>query len=633
MQLCFENLRPGHLPLVGFALLAGWKVSAFDHDLRLRTRPVIGAIARRGLVKRITTWAWGTSHSDAIAWADRIVDQMHDHAAIVAAKQMYGSNDIQLVFKRCLAERLAQTFEMAERFRRDDADKLLGPTLLVTDKMSSDLKLLRKYGWQRALVPPQVRLLPLGGWLAMATRLGRLARTVAAAAIRLALQIRRGSPPQPAHRPIAWAVTSAFQTRFQGPRRFDFVIDGDTVQQADVAFLLEAPLGGSTIAAVRAAGRTVIDVSDSGSIRHFLRKNLSGPWLARAASSLVPFVLHGWREQFITEGVQASLGNFLFWNAVLAHVHFDKYVCANKEHRSQIALCVLLQSRGVRTVAYSQWIGGPYQLIAPYDQKNVMWSFLNFDVHVLNNAAMRDNFRTHGQRVGRYELVGNLFSELVIAARKKKPASTKMRVAVFDTTFIDEPEFFSNFDDYALFLGDLARLAAERPLCEFLFKPSKNIAFYVDARSAWSRPEHGATLVELHKKYAALPNVRFLEFDTDPVDAIADANAVVTHCFSSPTADALGARVPAIWYGSTDKYQAFPFGRLRGAHVHGYAALVAKIDGLLAGQCTTWEEPAFAQLIDPYCDGLALTRLRQVLQDLPVVVPRTDVLPPQAVGA
>jgi len=615
MTLCFEKLSLRHVPLALLARAFSWRVAAFDQDFTLRTRRTVAWLELNGIVSRLLTFPFGTSHSDAIDWADQIIGRHDIHRAIRSSVTLYRSGDILLVFKRCLAERLSRSLEVVDYFQRKTDRHLDGTIWLVAPRLSADLSLLRRHGWSGKALPDDVHIVWSSGFGALLSRAFANGLFLTSAILKIGSQIFRRANVNPLVVNTAVAISSPFQLKFQGPRRFDFLTDGSKKDRDDFSFLIELPLGSQVKTRLFDSDRKIVDITGPLQLGFFFKSNVAGPWVRQLARTVLPLFFFGWRHFFIAEGVRTTVGGYVFWNSVLSHVRFDHYVCTNKEHRMQIAGSVLMRAVGIKTTAFSQFIGGPYQLTSPYDRRNAYWSFLSFDVYALNNAAMVECFRMHRQSVGQYAVIGNIFSDLICQARNGlQKASSPQVISIFDTTFVDAPAVVSTFDDCIAFLIDMIKLANSRPDVKFVFKPSKKDSYFTDPHTAWSSAERGQKIVDLRRRFAALQNVHVLDDAADPVSVIADSNLTITHCFSSPTADALAAGVSAIWYEATGKLRDFPFAHLKGAVVHGYDELVARLGHLLGGRGLAWESHEFGRMIDPYRDGNSLERLRSLLK-------------------
>ena len=90
--------------------------------------------------------------------------------------------------------------------------------------------------------------------------------------------------------------------------------------------------------------------------------------------------------------------------------------------------------------------------------------------------------------------------------------------------------------------------------------------------------EKGFNIVRLRHELNLLPNAVMLDDNSDVVELIGISDIVFTNCFSSPTADALLANIPAFWYQATTDVSFSILNKIPGLVVNGYKALVEKIN-------------------------------------------------------
>ena len=107
----------------------------------------------------------------------------------------------------------------------------------------------------------------------------------------------------------------------------------------------------------------------------------------------------------------------------------------------------------------------------------------------------------------------------------------------------------------------------------------------------------------------------FLDFSFNNF-IIAGSDVIITHCMSSPTAEALGAGKKAFWYESGHKHAGIDYDQVPGLVVHGYEALSRRVRELLEMPDDGYErylQESIRGKIDSYLDGKALTRFKDLL--------------------
>jgi hypothetical protein len=188
-----------------------------------------------------------------------------------------------------------------------------------------------------------------------------------------------------------------------------------------------------------------------------------------------------------------------------------------------------------------------------------------------------------------YKDIGNIFSEKIAEIKNNNQYVENLKeqysieknqkvVSIFDTTYISISKFYSNYDEAQYFLKDAIRLAESMPNCTFLFKPSKDSSFFLV--SYWA-DEKGVDIVQLRHKFDQLSNAFMLSDSDDVIDVISVSDVVFTNSFSSPTADALLARVPAFWYQAKTDVSFSVYNKVPGLVVNGYKDLSVQVNKML----------------------------------------------------
>ena len=325
---------------------------------------------------------------------------------------------------------------------------------------------------------------------------------------------------------------------------------------------------------------------------------------------------------FIFEALIILLHSRISWSVITNKVLFKNYIYFNKEHELQIAGNIFLKEKKVTTHAYSQFIGGSYQVSGNdsiWDNRNFHFSFLNPDYYYVNNQAMIDSMKLHHQDTVHYKNIGNIFSEKVIEMTSNLKSMEDLKhsynikimqkiVSIFDTSYVEQSLAYSNYDEARFFLRDSIRLAKSLPNCTFLFKPSKNSSFFLT--SYWA-DEKGNNIMQLRHAFNQLANAFMLSDDDDVIDIISVSNVVFTNSFSSPTADALMAQLPAFWYQAKTDVSFSVYNKVPGLVVNGYEDLNAQVKEMLQDDYSTdiLDNSDFIHLVGD-TDEKALTSLR-----------------------
>ena len=150
-----------------------------------------------------------------------------------------------------------------------------------------------------------------------------------------------------------------------------------------------------------------------------------------------------------------------------------------------------------------------------------------------------------------------------------------------------------------------------------IIKPSKNQSYFVDLKSQWSSPTKGVQIVELQNQLMNNDRVYWAGDAGDLITIISISDLIVTHCLSSCTAEALGARKKAVWYESGTKHSNVLYKNIPRLIVQGFSALNETLDYLLYqvtdDEYKTYLDTWIKENVEYSLDGLALTRLRKLL--------------------
>jgi polysaccharide biosynthesis PFTS motif protein len=344
-------------------------------------------------------------------------------------------------------------------------------------------------------------------------------------------------------------------------------------------------------------------------------------------SKIVALLMTHKVDFFIYEALISLLVSRISWSVITTKTRFKNYIYFNKEGVTSIAANIFLKEKYIVVHAYSQFVGGPYQVSSnnsDYDNRHVVYSFLNPNYYYLNNQAMVDSMKLHYQDTVHHKNIGNIFSEKIkeIKSNSEYIKDVKLQhniqnqqkvVSIFDTSYADMSKIFANYDEAQYFLKDVIRLAKSMPDYSFLFKPSKGNSFFFEGY--WAS-EKWTDIKQLRHKFDQLSNTFMLSDSGDVVDVISISDVVITNSFSSPTTDALLAGVPAFWYQAKTDVSFSVYNKIPGLVVNGYEDLKAQVNEMLQDDYSMdiLDNPDFISLNGDSRE-MALTSLRLELSN------------------
>ena len=316
---------------------------------------------------------------------------------------------------------------------------------------------------------------------------------------------------------------------------------------------------------------------------------------------------------------------------LLEHVSVKNYIYTNQDTVLQGWRNALLRQYGARSWCFTMAIGGGYLYGDGAETEHRFWAHQNEHAFVTASRQLVDYHRRHPQRIDRCLAVGNIWSELTLHTERtvgrdalraqwfgERARSGKV-MAWFDTSFIQSDGSPSTYTEAIAWYADLLRLLEGNEDLLAVVKPSKDEGYFVHPRGQWSDARLGPRVLELWQTLRCHPRVCFLGHVGDPTTVVAASDLTVTYCFSSITAEALGARKRAFWYEPGERWRGVSYDRARGLVVHGFAELVERVRTLLdETDDTAWDhylETNVKGLVEDHLDGRGLSRFRAALAE------------------
>ncbi len=609
--------------ILGIAAL-GLKVYVFDHPLSLRKNRIARYLLDTNCMTRIgaVNYPIGVSHTEAIQVASSIINHGFEKKIIKIFSGLVSEENAGLVFQRILAEALLEITTVRNYF---SLSELKGKnTVFVPSRAWRLVDLAANHGFDIS-ISKEIYTLGAGRIPALISDILNWIKLLGVISLYFFHFLQQKVVPKRCREKIqsysyGISVPSAWAAKFLGSRRFDFLADGKTIKLDECVFLIEYQAPQDFYSTYRKSGHNLKRVQKANSILAlFKRRALNICWTN--LKSVLSITFFSLRPDYLSRAAVVLLAERLKWALTLTDCNFEKYVYFNKEGASQIAANCYFKSRKIISCNFLHFIGGPYQFSYPgtkFDSRNVIWSFLNSDYYFVPNRIILESMRSQYQNVREYQVTGNIFAEM-IRQPSRQPASKKRltenkTVAIFDTTYVDLPSHWSNLQEAEAFLKDITRLALRYQNIYFLFKPSKGDARFLDVKNPWYNRKTSPNIPKLRSNLAQLSNVQMLDDSADTVDIIRSADLVLTHAFSTPTADALAAGKRAFWYESSNKLRGHIYDSISGLFIHGYAELEAAFTSNHNILDIENSSQVFKELIDEFGDCCGLTRLREAIK-------------------
>ena len=638
--IIFERIRKAYLPLITYYFWRGYEVAVFffTHD----EEPPKWAMKMisNGRIKRIYVPTVSKVDGVAIDQTEVIYAALENGWLQKIIAGLYQSNETELVFKKVLVRCLYRCFYINDYlFNATDRKNQSRDIHFIPDYYLFYEKLIRKdseYGLKSVIetVPKWfmlVRHLPVLYDMIKFYIIGTLyilfITAVAYTGKAFGTEIKR-------KRHFSTAVsTTPFQLKRKGMKGFEFLSDGEHFDKEKVLFLILGNIGAVTAKQLSNDGYNCFSYTDKSLLKLLVRSRIDLEFLRsvlgatakalRPHRSITPHFLHAFFQ---------ALRVFVNYNLLSRHVTFDNYVYTNQESFKQIAFNILLRRTG-KSWNYSSFIGGGVLSAKNRnftDVRQEYWAYLNSDYSVVINNDVIDYNQLHRQEVRHYEVIGSIYSSLVCERIKgirkgdflrscfRKDVTKDNRIVSFyDTTFIPAENAITNYQDAIDFYNDITRLVEDWKELFVIIKPSKSGSWFTSTDSKWSSIEIGMQIIDLFEQLKDNPRVFWAGSDGDSTTIMAVSDLVITHCMSSPTVEALGARKRAFWYESGNKHRGLLYDQIPGLITHGYEELEKRVNGLLYDisdeEYDQYLQECIRGKVEGHLDGNAVTRFRDLL--------------------
>lgn len=627
-SIYFEKIRLLHYPLITYYLWRGHGVFVFDIHFNLKRKFWLRRWIHEGMIKRLYVPEIAKEYGEAIDQTESVFkNHFARNPVIKIISNLYGSDEAATVFKNRLLWDIFRSLYIHSYLAP------LGNFLFIPDKYLIYRNWIRREceipipwwsfcfsvfhrTWDKfcylggAFVYQFLRMLPLFvGAVFAGTR-------------------KRN------HYQYAMALCQPLNVKFENKRGFDFLLDSKNITTRNTLFILYMPMAGDWLKTYQARGYQFFKIYETLRFKNLFRIHLSFQQWAFAMLAWLKILRNFFGNDLLLLEALRSLHYYLEYCNLASFVSFENYIYTNLESAKQIAMNILIRKGGGKTWNYSLFIGGPLLYVKDPaelpDRRHLFWAFSNSDHFLGINRSVIDYHKIHRQNVQNYHVIGCIYSEMVrqsfLEVDKNSVAGkyfhsqwngSQKIVSFFDTTYIDAPNCVTNYEDGIGFYQDILRLHEERKDFLFIIKSSKKASYFIYPKGQWSSPKMGRRILQIWDRLQQSNRVYWAGDAGDMPTIMAISDCVVTHCLSSPTAEALGARKKAVWYEPGFKHRDLVYDKIPGLVLHGYEDLKKRLQSLLYQ--TSDEE--YNDYLNRYIkgnleyqlDGLALTRFRNLL--------------------
>jgi len=246
------------------------------------------------------------------------------------------------------------------------------------------------------------------------------------------------------------------------------------------------------------------------------------------------------------------------------------------------------------------------------------WTYLHYDHLVTWDASIAQYYKEHPDSFNKTHVVGCLWSEHIQDKKQARKETTVFALkdlnnlfvlSCFDSTY--SRNGLTSYTEGLAFTNNLLQLVNEYPDIYIILKEKKDrgIHFVLD-------PVLGPTLIEIYNKMGIHPRIKICSNQVDASELISVSDVVVSFPFTSTTFEALSTNKPAIWHDPLGYYRDTLYGKAGGVVTHSYEELKSKVLEIKKNlEDYQNPMPMNSPLMDPYRDGKAIDRFRDLLID------------------
>jgi len=309
--------------------------------------------------------------------------------------------------------------------------------------------------------------------------------------------------------------------------------------------------------------------------------------------------------------------NYFRWLKVLNGVKLRHFITHCDFGVSHIGRNIALNQAGVQTWYFTDSMNFGCNLSEENEKcsmRHPLWTYLNYDHFVTWDKFLAQYFKEHPESFRQTQVVGCLWSSHIQQKRNQtsNPLTKNLKdhfiITAFDSTY--SRNGFTSYSEGIAFAEHLMKLADDFPDIYIFFKEKKKRDIHVIFD-----PILGPKLLDLYNKMGKHPRITTYTDQEDASNLVSFSNMVVSFPFTSTTFEALSVNKPAIWHDPMGYYINTPYANVGGVATHGYEELKAKVMEIKKMEPEAYQNPmpVDSPLMDPYRDGKAIDRFRELL--------------------
>ena len=314
--------------------------------------------------------------------------------------------------------------------------------------------------------------------------------------------------------------------------------------------------------------------------------------------------------------------NYFNWLKVLENIKLKHFISYCDFGIGHVGRNLALSRAGVQTWYFTDSMNLGCNLRAEEEKcsmRHPFWTYLTYDHFVTWNDFIAQYYRDHPGSFKQIHVVGCLWGghinghidkikNQIIMDFNLKNLQDSFKITAFDSTY--SRNGFTSYKEGIVFAEHLLQLADSWLDVHILLKEKRN-----RSRHRLYDSFLGPKLLDLYKKMDAHPRITPYSDEEDASELISISDMVVSFPFTSTTFEALSVNRPAVWHDPLDFYRNTPYAEAGGVMTHNYEELKAKVMEIKNMQINSYRNPipTNSPLMDPYSDGKAIDRFRELL--------------------
>lgn len=348
------------------------------------------------------------------------------------------------------------------------------------------------------------------------------------------------------------------------------------------------------------------------------------------------------KKNFLRNGEEVNVAcvaffNYFKWLRVMENVKLRHFITHCDFGINHVGRNLALNQWGVQTWYFTDSMNFGCN-IQDKNKKNSMrhpfWTYLNYDHFVTWNNFLAQYFKDHPGHSKQSHVVGCLWSGYIKEKNIAKERMVKFNlinrkndfiIVAFDTTY--SRNGFASYTEGVAFAEHILKLADDFAGIQIFLKEKKDRSFHKILD-----PINGPKLANFYHKISLHNRISTFSDKVDRIigsnekttnesskvdtsELISSADMVVSFPFTSTTFEALSANKPAIWHDPMGYYRDTVYGSMGSVTTHSYEELKAMVLEFKEIRPNAYQNPIpkNSPLMDPYMDGNAIDRFRDLL--------------------